>query len=76
MCRLQIYGLVQDCSNSSALAMELLQSCTMPSICFLLILGDPCHLFTHVVHGYFIGTIEFKWTFNQQVEYIGTWAIT
>ena len=27
-----IYGLVQDCSNSSALAMELLQSCTKPSI--------------------------------------------
>ena len=26
-------GLVQDCSNSSALAMELLQSCTKPSIC-------------------------------------------
>ena len=25
--------LVQDCSNSSALAMELLQSCTKPSIC-------------------------------------------
>ena len=55
--------------------MELLQSCTMPSICFLLILGNPCHLFTHVVQGYFIGTIEFKWIFNQQVEYIGTWAI-
>ena len=27
-----IEGLVQDCSNSSALAMELLQSCTNPSI--------------------------------------------
>ena len=27
-----IDGLVQDCSNSSALAMELLQSCTEPSI--------------------------------------------
>ena len=26
-----IYGLVQNCSNSSALAMELLQSCTKPS---------------------------------------------
>ena len=24
-------GLMQDCSNSSALAMELLQSCTKPS---------------------------------------------
>ena len=28
-----IDGLVQDCSNSSALAMELLQLCTKPSIC-------------------------------------------
>ena len=28
-----IDGLAQDCSNSSALAMELLQSCTKPSIC-------------------------------------------
>ena len=28
---IQIDGLVQDCSNSSALAMELLQSCTKPS---------------------------------------------
>ena len=27
-----IHGLVQDCSNSSALAMELLQSCAKPSI--------------------------------------------
>ena len=27
-----LYGLVQDCSNSSALALELLQSCTKPSI--------------------------------------------
>ena len=29
---LYIGGLVQDCNNSSALAMELLQSCTKPSI--------------------------------------------
>ena len=28
--RLQIDCLAQDCSNSSALAMELLQSCTKP----------------------------------------------
>ena len=28
-----IDGLAQDCSNSSGLAMELLQSCTKPSIC-------------------------------------------
>ena len=31
-----IDGLVQDCSDSSVLAMELLQSCTKPSIC------NPC----------------------------------
>ena len=29
----QVDGLVQDCSNSSALAMELLQSCTKPLKC-------------------------------------------
>ena len=29
-----INGLVQACSNSSALTMEILQSCTKPSICF------------------------------------------
>ena len=28
-----IDGLVQDCTNSNALAMELLQACTEPSIC-------------------------------------------
>ena len=27
------YGLVQDCSNSIANALELLQSCTEPSMC-------------------------------------------
>ena len=30
---IHIDGLVQDCSNSIANAMELLQSCTKPSIC-------------------------------------------
>ena len=30
-----IDGLVQDCSNSIANALELLQSCTKPSICFM-----------------------------------------
>ena len=29
-----INGFVQDCSNSSALAIELLQSCTNPPICY------------------------------------------
>ena len=35
-----IDGLVQDCSNSSALAMELLQSCTKPSIWNLFVLHE------------------------------------
>ena len=30
VCRYNVGGLVQDCSNSSAVAMELLQSCTKP----------------------------------------------
>ena len=29
-----IYGLPQDCGNSSALALELPQTCAMPSICY------------------------------------------
>ena len=32
ICSVYINGLVYDCSNSSALAMDLLQSCTKPSI--------------------------------------------
>ena len=32
-CSYHFNGLVQDCSNSIALAMELLQSCAEPSIC-------------------------------------------
>ena len=34
---LKIDGLVQDCSISSALAMEILQSCTKPSKCSLIV---------------------------------------
>ena len=29
-----VNGLVRECNNSSALAMELLQSCTKPLLCF------------------------------------------
>ena len=32
-------GLVQDCSNSIANALELLQSCTKPSVCFYLMIS-------------------------------------
>ena len=40
-----IYVLVQDCCNSSALAVELLQSCTKPPIAFsmhALVYKDSC----------------------------------
>ena len=38
-----IDGLVQDCNNSSALAMELLQSCTKPSISqWYITVGKTC----------------------------------
>ena len=49
-----IDGLVQVCNNSSALAMELQQSCTKPSICFLQILT------TCEIHVYSEDSI--KWT--------------
>ena len=37
-----INGLVQDCSNSSALAKELLQSCTKPLI-YIIYIANPSH---------------------------------
>ena len=39
---LHIDGLVQDCRNSSALAMELLQSCTKPSISYCVMTITVC----------------------------------
>ena len=47
---LHVDGLVQDCSNSSALAMELLQSSTKPSMCYLHIFYPVTY---HVVEHYF-----------------------
>ena len=41
---LHIDGLVQDCSNSSALALELLQSCTKPSIYKNCSSADPVYM--------------------------------
>ena len=41
---LHIDGWVQDCSNSSALAMELLQYCTKPSTCRLLDIYNGIHI--------------------------------
>ena len=43
-----IYGLVQDCSNSSALAMEWLQSCTKPSIYDLPLSLNSIHQLTQL----------------------------
>ena len=42
-----LHGLVQDCSKSSALAMELLQSCTMPWIWYLPVSGNLSPLLRH-----------------------------
>ena len=42
-----IDGLVQDCSNSIANALELLQSCTEPSLCSVLSV-HYCVLLCHV----------------------------
>ena len=47
-------GSVQDCSNSSAYALELLQSCTKPSMCnmtdLFLALGSPSYV--RYLHGF------------------------
>ena len=43
-----IDGLVQDCSNSIANALELLQSCTKPLVSFS---ADSCGLYTCVLQG-------------------------
>ena len=51
-----IDGLVQDCSNSSALAMELLQSCTEPSIWLCVIW----------CHAYAVHLCGWKWKFLMQ----------
>ena len=68
-----IDGLVQDCSNSSALTMELLQSCTKTSICtytlldFLCVLVTTCQL-THMLQNYFPGNrhilklLQYRWS--------------
>ena len=43
-----IDGLAQDCSNSIANALELLQSCAKPSICLALIY-DRSELYLYVI---------------------------
>ena len=43
-----IDGLVQYCSNSSALAMELLQSCTKPPLCIVIVCCPISPLILHL----------------------------
>ena len=53
-------GLVQDCSNSSALAMELLQTCTKSSICSIRNrnLKINCHIITRQDCIYHVRTVH------------------
>ena len=55
-------GLVQDCSNSSALAMELLQSCTDPSIYTMMMSSNnPVSQFVETAIGedHFDGLVQY-----------------
>ena len=49
-CIINTDGWVQDCSNSSALAMELLQFCTKPSIQWLLSDTQHCSVYEKMCH--------------------------
>ena len=44
-CKYDIDGLVQDCSNSIATTLKLLQSCTKPSTCWLFFFPLPAPLY-------------------------------
>ena len=72
-----IDGLGQDCSNSSALAMELLQSCTKPSILSLMlastnvwtnsrVAGDLTRHGAHVSDCHCNGIMETQWFGSKQ----------
>ena len=61
ICRAYIDGLVQDCSNSIAYALELLQFCTKPSIysTCMYVLSDNCiRLFRYVCDDLVIAVIQ------------------
>ena len=60
--QLSIYidGLVQDCSKSSAYALELLQSCTKPSICMS---SNYCQNFHCSAERAFRATLSPQWQF-------------
>ena len=52
-----IDGLVQDCSNSTANALELLQSCNKPSICICILSFLNIEMFQ-------AGDIPYQWGYN------------
>ena len=51
-------GLMQQCSISSALALEILQSCIKPSIC-VYFLSFQENLFHKILSGTVVGSVEF-----------------
>ena len=53
-----IDGLVPDCSNSITNALELLQSCTKPSISFLNTDGTGNWNFSHGRHTHLFSTVD------------------
>ena len=61
----KIDGLVQDCSNSSALAMELLQSCTKPWKCACNISRNQCDFHMPVL---IWETLTLPWNIWSQTE--------
>ena len=65
-----IDGLAQDFSNSIAIAMELLQSCTKPSICSCLanLLWLEADRFTSILQAYFSGTVAQRFTIIFTIE--------
>ena len=58
-----IDGLGQDCSISSALAMEILQSCTMPSILCMPLPEQMQHIEPNFIYSYDC-IVDFSWVFH------------
>ena len=63
-----IDGLVQDCSNSSALAMELLQSCTNPLIWFTLLHWHNMNIMALHITGIFHSTFYIAWILQNHMQ--------
>ena len=55
-----IDGSAQNCSNSSALAMEILQSCAKPLILYFSL--DLYESLTHILQGYFLWLSRCRWS--------------